>query len=276
MLGQEFKGFFDNNKVDYITLARKDLTEDLIANAISEVDATINCIAYTNVDMAELNPLDAAALNTDFPEKIAKISDHFEIPFVHISSDYVFNGNVPKHFFWDDQIGSRHNYKYSHPNNGPLKEPQNVYGKTKMLGEWHSDWSCNYLYIVRPSWLFGTSKKTFMHIPYDGEGICPTLYKETYGTPTFTEDVVSATMELLRQGAPFGEYNCANKIDKPITKFEALELIKPNGLTLKAVTPNNVIARRPFNTALKCDKLGDYYQMPTFEDAANRFIKRIS
>jgi dTDP-4-dehydrorhamnose reductase len=107
-------------------------------------EALVNAAAYTAVDKAESEPEIAHALNAELPGALARLAAAAKIPFVHISTDYVFAGD------------SRVPYKELDP-----CEPRSVYGKTKRLGElaaWHAG---GRVAILRTSWVFAPWGNTF-------------------------------------------------------------------------------------------------------------------
>ena len=137
-------------------------------------DIIINTAAYTQVDKAEDNIENATLLNTIAPGKIAKVCSLFSIPFIHISTDYVYNSNV--------------GYPLSE---GALTNPKSVYGITKLNGEKlvldNSDKSI----IIRTSWLYSSFGnnfvKTMLKLSKDKKSL--NIVDDQFGSPTYVEDL---------------------------------------------------------------------------------------
>ena len=108
-------------------------------------EAVINAAAYTNVDKAEENEALATIINSDAPKAMAKACSNLDIPFIHISTDYVFDGrgDIP----WRVQ---------------DLATPQNAYGRSKLSGEISiRNSGANYA-IIRTSWIISSHRNNFV------------------------------------------------------------------------------------------------------------------
>ena len=108
-------------------------------------DAIINCAAYTNVDKAEDEPALAHQINAVGPANLARLSAHLQIPLVHISTDYVFDGTA--HSPLSEQAPVR---------------PLGVYGKTKREGEEAVLAAAQTAVILRAAWLYSPYGKNFV------------------------------------------------------------------------------------------------------------------
>ena len=162
-----------------------DITDgDALKNHLTEhpVEFIINCAAYTNVDGAESEPGEAMKLNRDalvnFRECMKELP---EARIVHISTDYVFKGNIMR----------------------PLREhdpadPQSVYGKTKREGEKVLEDHPGAL-IIRTSWLYSVFGRNFvksMINRMDQREELRIVYDQV-GTPTYAEDLARAVMKII-------------------------------------------------------------------------------
>lgn len=107
-------------------------------------DAVINAAAYTAVDLAESEPAAALALNADMPGRFAAAAADRGIPFVHISTDYVFDGRKTSAYVETDP-----------------RRPINVYGRTKAAGEDAVIEAGGDSVILRTSWIYGPHGRNF-------------------------------------------------------------------------------------------------------------------
>jgi dTDP-4-dehydrorhamnose reductase len=146
------------------------------------VDYLVNCAAYTDVDGAELEPDRAMQLNRDvIGNLVANLEHHPDLRLIHISTDYVFGGDLLRPLREDDK-----------------PEPESVYGKTKLEGE-------NLIkdhpraIIIRTSWLYSVFGKNFvksMINRMDNRGDLKVVYDQI-GTPTYAEDLALAVMQII-------------------------------------------------------------------------------
>ncbi len=143
----------------------------------------INCAAYTNVDKAENDIENAEKINAFAVKNLAEISKQYKIPLIHISTDYVFDGdgNVP--------------YKEN-----AVCNPQTVYGKTKLQGEKYAVNGFNAV-IIRTSWLYSSFGNNFVKtiLRYGKERKELNVVSDQIGSPTYAEDLASAVLKILAQ-----------------------------------------------------------------------------
>ena len=109
-------------------------------------DAIINCAAYTNVDKCESDTDVAFKVNSLGPRNLAIAAEEVGAKLLHVSTDYVFNGqgNIPFKEY-------------------DITQPVSVYGKTKLLGEQYVSENCSRYFIVRTAWLYGYYGKNFVY-----------------------------------------------------------------------------------------------------------------
>ena len=125
-----------------------DITKDnLVLSAVTttDVDIVINAAAYTNVDMAQDEKDKAISVNVTGVENLAKACSIADIPFIHLSTDYVF--------FMPTGIPHCEN---------DMATPNGVYAKTKYEGEKRALSLCKKSIVVRASWIFGRYGKNFV------------------------------------------------------------------------------------------------------------------
>ncbi len=113
----------------------------------SRPDAVVNCAAWTDVDGAETHREQAHAVNADGAGNLARAAAAAGVPLVHVSTDYVFDGDAPL-----DDAGAPRAYVESDPTG-----PRSVYGETKLAGELQVLAASARHAVVRSSWLFGAA-----------------------------------------------------------------------------------------------------------------------
>ena len=152
-------------------------------------DAVINCAAYTNVDGAEADPDAAAAVNAAGAGFVAAAAAAVGAWVLHVSTDYVFDGEKGTPYLESDPTG-----------------PRSVYGSTKLLGERAVALAAPDTHtIVRTSWLFGVAGHCFpaTMLRLASERDLLTVVDDQVGCPTFTGHLAQALVELA-DGEPHG------------------------------------------------------------------------
>lgn len=149
-------------------------------------DAIVNCAAYTDVERAESQPEIAELINATAVGYLAQAAAKADIPLIHISTDYVFGGNL---------------------NNVPCTEgqtpnPTGVYGLTKLHGERAIvESGCRYL-IFRTAWLYSEYGKNFVKTMLNLTSSKPELKVvfDQCGTPTYAADLARAIVSIIDGG----------------------------------------------------------------------------
>lgn len=178
--------FTDVNTVEDAETVFLDITDlNSIRKIVKEcnINAIVNCAAYTNVDAAETNEALAEKLNADAPENLAKAIKEVNGLLIHISTDYVFGAE---------------------PYNTPCKEeqtgtPTGVYGVTKLHGEQRIiATECNYV-IIRTAWLYSEFGKNFCKTMINLTATKPELKVvfDQVGTPTYALDLAKTITVVL-------------------------------------------------------------------------------
>jgi dTDP-4-dehydrorhamnose reductase len=148
---------------------------DRIQNLASEpVDFVVNAIGYTSVDMAESNPQTSQYLNVEVPTMLSSAALHLGSQFIHISTDYVFDGELRAPYGIEDS-----------PN------PQTEYGRSKILGEQAVQESGADYQIFRTAWLYGANggcfPKTVKRLL--GQEGHMKVVQDQFGQPTWAKDL---------------------------------------------------------------------------------------
>ena len=199
-LGREMQKTLTKNRMEFaaydypeIDLTRKSTLEKVISNGAGTV---INCAAYTNVDAAEADRDKAYAINADGPKYLAQICNEKDIELVHISTDYVFDGEAiledgePRAYIETDKCA-----------------PGTVYGKTKLAGENAVRKYHDRYYILRTAWLYGNGNnfvKTMIGMAENKDKI--KVVNDQTGSPTSTAQLAQAIVSLLGSGK-YGLYH---------------------------------------------------------------------
>jgi dTDP-4-dehydrorhamnose reductase len=184
--------FLDEIKGDIL-----DLKSLLNLFIMEKPDFVINCAAYTAVDSAEEDFDLCKKINKDGATNLAKLCAEFNATFVHISTDFVFEGNIPKLLNEKDEA-----------------IPINVYGKTKLEGELEISKVLTEHYILRTSWLysqFGNNfVKTMRRLGLDREEL--SVIVDQVGTPTYAIDLADTILDIIESNhKAYGTYHYSNE-----------------------------------------------------------------
>lgn len=160
----------------------------------------INATAYTNVEQAEDDYDSAYAINCEAVANMAKIAHELDVPLIHISTDYVFDGTASTIYTENDQTS-----------------PINAYGKSKLLGEQAVISNHDKYVILRTSWVFGRHGKNFVKTMMRLFTSKPALkvVDDQIGGPTYAGDIATAILKIVDylernpDSAPWGIYNYA-------------------------------------------------------------------
>lgn len=225
-------------------------------------DICINCAAYTNVDGCEENQLDAFKVNALGAKNLAIACELVGAKFIHVSTDYVFDGE-----------GKQPYCEYDLPN------PQSVYGKTKLAGEHFVEQNCSRYFIVRTAWLYGYHGNNFVKtmIRLGKEKGAVSVVNDQFGTPTNAADL-SHHIIALAPTSEYGIYHCTGEGKCSWYEF-AKEIMKCAGIDA-TVSPCSTEqfprpAKRPAyscleNMLLKAT-IGN--KMRNWQDALNAYFK---
>jgi len=169
------------------TRADADLTDpDAVCDFVRRTAprAVVNAAAYTNVDAAERDPALAARVNAEAPAALAVACARMDVPLVHYSTDYVFDGTavVP------------------YPEDAPMA-PLGVYGRTKRDGEAAVRAAGGPHLVLRTSWVYGARGRNFLRTMLGLAHARPTLrvVADQRGAPTWSRAVAEATALMLAQ-----------------------------------------------------------------------------
>ena len=214
---------YDKDAMDITNLLETmTVVKEIIPNVI------INCAAYTNVDGAEQDYEAAYKINVLGCENLAKASVAVNAKLIHISTDFVFDGEKTKPYFEYDATG-----------------PMSVYGQTKLAGEWAIRHEMSRFIIIRTSWLYGKNGNNFVKTMIKLGKELPeiSVVKDQVGSPTMVTDLIKLIVVALNS-EHYGVYHFSNKGQCSWYDF-AKEIFKLEGLELKVLETTSENYPRP-------------------------------
>ena len=273
MLAKEvIEKFSNGNELILTDVKNLDITDENNVDVYIEnirPDWIINCAGYTAVDKAEDCFELADKINGDGPKNLAKAAKKYGSKLVHISTDYVFGGNldIDKFYSEDDE-----------------KCPVTVYGKTKLHGEEEVEKNLDDYYIFRTAWLYGIGGNNFVKTMTK---LCKThdevnVVCDQHGSPTYAKDLAEMIYQAIYNKIPYGVYNATNDgfttwydFTKEILNQQNINCIVNPVTTEKYIEMMNVKqAKRPLNSQLSKDKLKDAgITVPNWKDGLSRYLK---
>ena len=224
----------------------------------------INAAAYTAVDLAETETEKAFAVNADGVENVAEACKKAKTILIHISTDYVFDGES--------------NISYSEDN---FTNPQGVYGASKLKGEELALEHNPRTIVIRTSWLYSEFNKNFvktmlnLFTTKDELGIVA----DQFGQPTNANDLAAAVMKIiLSDPKVFGIFHFSNYPETNWFDFaKKIAEFSDSKIKLKAITTEEfpTPAKRPKRSTMALDKIEEMYGVePThWENALEECIE---
>jgi dTDP-4-dehydrorhamnose reductase len=251
MLGRDVATAVDVAGHDPVRLPRAELDiadPRAVAQALGDAapDAVVNCAAWTNVDGAEADYEGALAVNGPGAGNVARAAAAAGAWTIHVSSDYVFDGNKREPYIESDSVA-----------------PQSAYGRSKLAGERAVEEGAPGQHtIVRSSWLFGAGghcfPKTILRLAGERDEL--TVVDDQVGCPTFTGHLAKALVELAARGrrAPVGVLHVAGGGECSWFQF-AREIVSGGdaaGCEVKPVTSAEFVrpAPRPAYSVLRSER----------------------
>ena len=208
--------------------------------------AVINAAAYTAVDRAEDDTETAMQVNGAAPTAMAQACAARDIPFLHISTDYVFNGQGTARWRPSDPT-----------------DPQNAYGRSKLRGEEGVRAAGGRFAILRTSWVFSAQGANFVTtmLRLSDTRDALNVVDDQIGGPTPAADIAATLLVMaraLQDGAEGGIYHYAGQPDTSWAGF-AREIFaqagRPVTVTGIPTSAYPTPAARPLNSRLNCDTI---------------------
>ena len=233
----------------------------------NKIDVCVNCAAYTAVDKAETETAKAFLINADAVGNLAAVCAAQHALFIHISTDYVFDGTAITP------------YKEDHPVN-----PVNAYGASKLKGEELALQNNPDAVIIRTSWVYSSFGnnfvKTMLRLMSEKESI--NVVADQVGCPTYAADLAAAIMKIIDQ---FFE----DKINAGIYNFSNQGIINWHqfAVAIKELSGSNCIvnpipaaqyptpAKRPNYSVLDTAKIQQTFNVtiPEWKDSLQKCLK---
>ena len=260
-LGTELRHLLDEKGLNYVSTDAQemDITDEQATLAfIQELKPTViyHCAAYTAVDKAEDEGKELdEKINVNGTENVAKAAKVVGAKFVYISTDYVFDGTKKEGVYKETDK----------PN------PQNEYGRTKLLGEQAVKDLLDEYFIIRTSWVFGKYGHNFVYTMKRLAQTHPrlTVVDDQYGRPTWTRTLAEFMVYIIENNADYGIYHLSN--DNSCSWYEfAKEILKETDVEVAPVTSAEYPqkAKRPQYSVLDLTKAKNTgFVIPTWEEA---------
>ncbi len=270
MLAKSVKNRLTGNELICTDVKDLDITDlEAVLKLTKEVspDYIINCAAFTAVDKAETAGEIVEKINANGPGNLAKAAKENDAVLVHISTDYVFGG----------ELDIEKDYKEDDP-----KAPITAYGITKLHGEEQVQENTDKYYIFRTAWLYGDGNnfvRTMLKLGEDKDEI--SVVADQHGSPTYAEDLANIIGQAIEKQIPYGIYHATNQgyttwydFTKAIFEYAGINC------HVNAVTTEQYIemmkitqAKRPKNSQLSKEKLlTQGIEVPEWEDALKRYL----
>ena len=213
-------------------------------------DFCINAAAYTAVDLAEKESEKAFAVNAEAVGNIAEACKNTKATLIHISTDYVFDGES--------------NISYSEDN---FTNPQGVYGASKLKGEELALENNPKTIVIRTSWLYSEFNKNFVKTMLNLFSVKDELgiVADQFGQPTNANDLAEAVMKIIESDPKtFGVFHFSNYPETNWFEFASkIAEFSDSKIKLKAITTEEfpTPAKRPKRSTMALDKIEEVYKV---------------
>ena len=268
LLGKKFPDY----QLAYTDIDELDITDMQAVSAYfdkMQPDVVVNCAGYTAVDKAEQEPDLALKINALAVRNLSNACGEFNALFIHISTDYIFNGKSCRPYVETD-----------------TPAPASSYGKSKYAGETQMQSSCRNGIILRTSWLYSATGNNFVKtiLKYGKERGNLNVVYDQVGCPTYAKDLAAAILEILpelkdHEGVEIFHYaneGVASWFDfaKAIVEFSGIKCLIHPIETRDYPLP----AIRPFYSVLNKGKFKSRFglEIPYWKDSLEECIKRLN
>ena len=271
MLAKSVKKRLEGNELICTDVADLDITDEkAVKEYVADVkpEYIINCAAYTAVDKAETAGEIVEKINADGPRNLAKAAKENDSILVHVSTDYVFGGD----------LDVEKDYKEEDP-----KNPVTAYGITKLHGEEAIQENTDKYYIFRTAWLYGDGNnfvRTMLKLGETKDEL--NVVSDQHGSPTYAEDLANFIGEAIEKKIPYGIYHATNEgyttwydFTKAIFEYAGI-ICNVNPVSTEEYIEMMKItqAKRPKNSQMSKEKLkAQGIEIPNWEDGLKRYLK---
>lgn len=271
MLAKSVRKRLEGNEIICTDVEDLDITNfEAVKEFVAKIkpEYIINCAAFTAVDKAETAGEIVEKINADGPRNLAKAAKENDSILVHVSTDYVFGGD----------LDVEKDYKEDDP-----KNPVTAYGITKLHGEEAIEENLDKYYIFRTAWLYGDGNnfvRTMLKLGETKDEI--NVVSDQHGSPTYAEDLANFIVEAIEKKIPYGIYNATNEgyttwydFTKAIFEYAGI-VCRVNPVTTEEYIEIMKVtqAKRPKNSQMSKEKLKSAgIEVPEWEDALKRYLK---
>ncbi len=270
----EYSGVDDGSAVTEMPYVQLDITDkDAVIQTVGRIApvAIIHCAAWTAVDAAEdeENRVKVYRINVEGTQHLADAAKSIDAKMLYLSTDYVFDGHGERPWQPDDK-----NYA-----------PVNVYGQSKLDGEFAVSNTLTKFFIVRIAWAFGLNGNNFIKTMLKAGEKYPQVrvVMDQIGTPTYMFDLARLLVDMIETDC-YGYYHATNdEAGEYISWYDfAKEIYRQAGFATKVIPVTTAEyglskAARPFNSRLDKRKLIEkgFAPLPHWTDAVGRYLEEI-
>ena len=267
-----YDGIDDGTPVKKMPYIQMDITDQAsVEQILSDFvpDAIVHCAGWTAVDLAEdaENAEKVHRINVSGTQNMANAAKRLGAKMVYLSTDYVFDGNGTAP--WEPDCK-----KF---------RPLNVYGQSKLEGEFAVANTLEKYYTVRISWAFGANGDNFvkamLNLGRRHDEV--RVVNDQIGTPTYTFDVARLLVDMI-ETEKYGYYHATNEGGYISWYDFACEIYRQARYETRVIPVTTKEygmskAKRPYNSRLDKSKLMEagFTPLPTWQDALNRYLKEI-
>ena len=236
--------------------------------ATHAIDFCVNCAAYTAVDKAETETEKALLINATAVGNLAAVCKTYHTQFIHISTDYVFDGTATVPYTEDYPVA-----------------PVNTYGATKLKGEELAVQNNPQSIIIRTSWVYSSFGnnfvKTMLRLMKEREAL--NVVSDQEGCPTYAADLAAAIMQMItlnKLAAQPGIYNYSNTGVINWYQFAvAIKELSGSKCMVHPIPSSNypTPAKRPFYSVMDTTKIQQTFNIdiPFWKDSLQKCLRLI-
>ncbi|TOZ04583.1 dTDP-4-dehydrorhamnose reductase [Leuconostoc pseudomesenteroides] len=266
-LGRELAKCLSGHEIDFVAWGSHELditNRDDVLFKIKKLRPNVifNAAAFIDADQAEVEKKELNyKVNAEGPTNLAEAASLVDALIIHISTDYVFDGEKTIPYSESDETN-------------PIQE----YGKAKVAGEINVVNSGANYYIVRTSWVFGEYGKNFLQKIQSlaGQHTEISVIADRFGRPTWAKTLADFLYYLVTNKPSYGIYNFSN--DGTASWYEfAKEILRENDVNVIPVSYKNFpqVAERPKYSVLSLEKAKSIgFVIPTWQEDLNTFLNR--
>ena len=219
--------------------------DEQLSTAVNHAEAVINCAAYTNVEKAESEPETAYTVNAEAVGSLGRAAAEKGVPVIHISTDFVFDGELDRPYTEEDETNA-----------------VSVYGASKLAGEENLLESGAQAFIMRVEWTYGHAGNNFVKklLELAKQRDSLKVVDDQVGAPTATAEAAGAICRILELDREFPEGIYHFAADGYVSRYEMAKYIfETIGLDTEILPCSSsefpTAAERPLNSCFDCSKI---------------------